>query len=54
MTVDTETITITCTWKSAHVVEVPVGWRPGALLDDFPEDVLDEIDAGSAELVDWE
>jgi hypothetical protein len=51
---DTEEITIRCKWETSHTVEVPRGWRPGPRLDDFPESVLEQIDASTAELVDWE
>jgi hypothetical protein len=50
----TEEITITCRWETSHTVEVPLGWRPTARLDDFPEDVLEQLRCDTASLVDWE
>lgn len=49
-----KTITITCTWRSTHEVEVPDDFEVPAYLSDFPPDVLDEMTSHTAELVDWE
>lgn len=51
---ETEEIEISCTWQTTHRVEVPKGWRPTGTLSDFPPDVLEQLDARTAELVDWE
>lgn len=49
-----KTITITCTWRSTHDVEVPDDFEVTGNLGDFPPDVLDEMTSENAELVDWE
>ena len=46
-------VTITCTWQSKHVVEVPDDFTIPNTLDGFPDDVLEELTAQNAELVDW-
>jgi hypothetical protein len=51
---ETEEITIESTWRASALVEVPKGWRPGDTLDDWPEDVLDQVTTSGAELIDWE
>jgi hypothetical protein len=47
-------ITITCTWQSKHVVEVPDDFQVPKKLDDFPDHVLEELTSDTAELTDWE
>lgn len=47
-------ITITCTWKSYHSVEVPDDFVVPRNLNDFPDDVLEELTGDVADLVDWE
>ncbi|MGO4583605.1 hypothetical protein AB4Z38_06920 [Arthrobacter sp. 2RAF6] len=47
-------ITITCTWRSTHVVEVEDDFDVPDNLSDFPEEVLEELTTDVAELVDWE
>lgn len=47
-------ITITCTWRSTHVVEVEDDFEVHSNLSGFPDDVLEEMSANNAELVDWE
>jgi hypothetical protein len=49
-----KTITITCTWRSTHEIEVPDDFVVPSTLSGFPPEVLDEIDSHTAELVDWE
>lgn len=45
-------IQVTCTWRSRHVVEVPDDYPGvGSSLDD---EWCDQVDSGTAELVDWE
>ena len=46
-------VTVTCEWRSTHVVEVPDDFEIPAHLDGFPNDVLEELTATNAELVDW-
>lgn len=48
-----KTITIECTWRSTHEVEVPDDFEVTGDLSDFPPEVLDEITPVNAELVDW-
>lgn len=50
---ETEQIVIDCTWRASVRVEVPTGWRPGGTLNDWPDEVLDQVDTTDAELVDW-
>jgi len=49
-------ITVTCTWRTTHEVEVPDDFTGAPHLGDFPADVLEELrsDDPSAELTDWE
>ena len=47
-------ITIVCTWRSTHVVEVPGDFELPGSLNDIPEYVLEEMTSDMAELVDWE
>lgn len=47
----TKEITVTCTWTSRHVIEVPFDYEPTGKLD---EEWVHEVDAHTAELVDWE
>lgn len=53
---ETRTITVRCTWRSTHAVDVPADFPPGtpATLDAFPLDVLEQLTSDVAELVDWE
>lgn len=46
-------VTIHCTWKSDHTVEVPDDFEVPGSLSDFPEDVLEQLTPLTAELVDW-
>jgi len=46
-------ITITCEWRSTHVVEVPDDFTIPDTLSGFPEDILEELTANNAELLDW-
>jgi hypothetical protein len=46
-------ITIHCTWRSDHTVEVPDDFEVTGNLSDFPEDVLEQLTLLTAELVDW-
>lgn len=48
-----KTITVTCTWRSTHEVEVPDDFTDTGHLDDFPPEALEEITASTAELTDW-
>lgn len=48
-----KTVTITCEWRSTHVVEVPDDFVIPNTLDGFPDDVLEELTSNTAELVDW-
>lgn len=50
---ETKEITITCTWQSTHVVEVPIDFTVPNTLGGFPEDVLEELTSHIAELIDW-
>jgi len=50
---DTEEIEIESTWRATARVEVPLGWRPGSTLSDWPDSVLDQINTTGAELIDW-
>jgi len=47
-------ITITCHWRSTHVVEVDDDFTVPGSLNDFPEYVLEEMTSDTAELVDWD
>lgn len=47
-------ITITCTWRSTHAVEVEDDFEVPSNLSDFPDDVLEELTSDTASLVDWE
>lgn len=51
---ETEEITIETTWRATSRVEVPLGWRPGNSLADWPESVLEQVSPDQAELVDWD
>jgi hypothetical protein len=51
--IETEEITINCTWTTSNQVTVPKGWRPTSSLDDFPEEVLNTLTTADAELTDW-
>ena len=44
---------VECTWRTVHTVELPEDFDP-RYLDNFPEDVLEELTTDGAELVDWE
>lgn len=46
-------ITIHCTWKSDHLVEVPDDFVVTSNLHDWPEEVLEQLTPLAAELVDW-
>jgi hypothetical protein len=46
-------ITITCTWESVHVIEVPDDFVVPETLDSFPPEALEEMKPTTAELVDW-
>ena len=48
---ETKTITVSCTWKSTHQVEVPVDYQPSSKIDD---EWADQVDPGGAYLADWE
>lgn len=48
-----KTITVTCTWKSTHQVEVPDDFTDTGSLNDFPPEALEEMSAHTAELTDW-
>ncbi len=50
---ETRTVTVTCTWRSTHEVEVPADFRDTGSLSDFPSEALEEMQANTAELVDW-
>jgi hypothetical protein len=47
-------ITVTCTWKSTHEVEVPDDFADTGSLGDFPEQALEEMTPVTAALTDWE
>jgi hypothetical protein len=47
-------ITVTCTWRSTHVITVPDDFRIPEQLDDFPAEALEEMRPDTAELVDWQ
>jgi hypothetical protein len=49
----TREITVTATWRSTHVVTVPADFTDTGMLSDFPAGALEEMDAHTAELVDW-
>jgi len=46
-------VSITCEWRSTHVVEVPDDFEIPAKLDGFPDGVLEELTSDTAELIDW-
>lgn len=46
-------VTITCEWRSTHVVEVPDDFKVPDTLSEFPDDVLEELASDTAELTDW-
>lgn len=48
-----KTITVTCVWRTTHVIEVPADFEIPSTLGEFPEDALDEMTSQNAELVDW-
>jgi hypothetical protein len=50
----TEEITVTCTWRSHHVITVPRGFQIPSTLSGFPPEALEEMTSHTAELVDWE
>ena len=47
-------ITIHCTWRSSHTVEVPDDFEVPGNLSSFPPDVLEQMTPLTAELADWE
>lgn len=49
-----KTMTITTTWKSVQNVDVPDDFELPDTLDEFPEEVLEQLDALGASLTDWE
>lgn len=48
-----KTVTVSCTWKSTHEVEVPDDFQDTGSLSDFPQEALEEMDSHTAELTDW-
>lgn len=48
-----KTVTVTCTWKSTHEIEVPDDFTDTGHLDDFPAEALEEMNVSAAELTDW-
>jgi hypothetical protein len=46
-------VTVECTWRSTHTVDVPDDFKDTGSLSDFPADALEEMNAQTAELVDW-
>lgn len=48
-----KTVTVECTWKSTHDIEVPDDFADTGHLDDFPAEALEEMTASAAELTDW-
>jgi hypothetical protein len=46
-------ITVDCTWKSTHRVEVPDDFTDTGSLDDFPAGALEEMSSQTADLTDW-
>lgn len=46
-------ITITCTWESNCTVTVPDDFEVPNKLDEFPEEVLEQLTTNGATLVDW-
>lgn len=49
-----KTITIHMTWRSSCRVEVEDDFVLSGNLSEIPEDILEEMTADGAELVDWE
>lgn len=49
----TKKITLRCTWVTVHEIEVPANYEDTGYLDDFPEELLDEVTSDGAELTDW-
>lgn len=47
-------ITINCTWETRQLVEVPDDFEVPERLDEFPEEILDQLDTSGAQLVDWD
>lgn len=48
-----KTVTVECTWRSTHYVEVPDDFEDTGCLDKIPEEILVEMTSETAELVDW-
>ena len=48
-----KTITVECTWRSSHRIEVPEDFTDTGHLGDFPPEALEEMNTAGAELVDW-
>lgn len=49
----TKEIRINATWHSTHWLEVPDDFEVSSNLNDWPDDVLEQITSDTAELVDW-
>lgn len=47
-------ITVECTWRSVHDVEVPDDFADTGRLEDFPEEALEQMTPVTAALADWE
>lgn len=50
---ETKEIVIHCKWETSHLVEVPVDFEVPGTLDEFPQEVLEQLDTLGASLVDW-
>lgn len=49
-----KTVRIRCTWKATITAEVPDDFEGSSNLNEWPDEVVDQIDSSTAELVDWE
>ena len=49
-----KTVTVECTWRSTHEVEVPDDFTDTGNLSDFPAQALEEMTPVTAGLTDWE
>ena len=48
-----KTVTVECTWRSTHAVEVPDDFTDTGDLNDFPPEALEQMTSATAALTDW-
>lgn len=47
-------VTVRSTWRATSVIEVPDDFVVTQDINEWPEDLLEQVDSSGAELVDWE